>query len=150
MTVFPELAAADQPTPIAMDASLQKTNLLGLALADLEAEMVALGLPKFRARQIWRWVWRHGISSFDEMSDLGKPVRELLAAHFSADRPAVSRRLQSVDGTIKWLIRFADGNEAECVYIPDKTRGTLCISSQVGCTLTCSFVTREHKSLFAI
>jgi len=101
--------------------------------------MVALGLPKFRARQVWRWVWRHGLSSFDEMSDLGKPVRELLAAHFSADRPAVSRRLQSVDGTIKWLIRFADGNEAECVYIPDKARGTLCISSQVGCTLTCSF-----------
>ena len=139
MTVAPELAAADQPAPIAVDAPLQKTNLLGLALADLEAEMVALGLPKFRARQVWRWVWRHGLSSFDEMSDLGKPARELLAAHFSADRPAVSRRLQSVDGTIKWLIRFADGNEAECVYIPDKTRGTLCISSQVGCTLTCSF-----------
>ena len=127
MTVFPELAAEDKPTPIAMDASLQKTNLLGLALADLEAEMVALGLPKFRARQVWRWVWRHGLRSFDEMSDLGKPVRELLAAHFSSDRPSVSRRLQSVDGTIKWLIRFADGNEAECVYIPDKTRGTLCI-----------------------
>ncbi len=118
---------------------LQKINLVGLSFSDLEANVAALGLPKFRARQIWRWIWRHGLTNFDEMSDLGKPVRELLGLNFSADRPAVSQRLQSVDGTIKWLIRFADGNEAECVYIPDKTRGTLCISSQVGCTLNCSF-----------
>ena len=116
-----------------------KVNLLGLSQAALEAEISALGLPKFRARQLWRWVWRHGLTNFAEMSDLGKPVREQLTELFSADRPAVSRRLQSVDGTIKWLLRFADGNEAEAVYIPDKERGTLCISSQVGCTLTCSF-----------
>ena len=116
-----------------------KVNLLGLSQAALEAEITALGLPKFRAGQLWRWVWRHGLTNFAEMSDLGKPVREQLTELFSADRPAVSRRLQSVDGTIKWLLRFADGNEAESVYIPDKERGTLCISSQVGCTLTCSF-----------
>ena len=116
-----------------------KVNLLGLSLAALEAEIAALGLPKFRAGQLWRWVWRHGLTNFAEMSDLGKPVREQLTELFSADRPAVSRRLQSVDGTIKWLLRFADGNEAEAVYIPDKERGTLCVSSQVGCTLTCSF-----------
>ncbi len=116
-----------------------KVNLLGLSQAGLEAEITALGLPKFRAGQLWRWVWRHGLTNFAEMSDLGKPVREQLTELFSADRPAVSRRLQSVDGTIKWLLRFADGNEAEAVYIPDKERGTLCISSQVGCTLTCSF-----------
>ena len=116
-----------------------KVNLLGLSRAALEAEIAALGLPKFRAGQLWRWVWRHGLTNFAEMSDLGKPVREQLTELFSADRPAVSRRLQSVDGTIKWLLRFADGNEAEAVYIPDKERGTLCISSQVGCTLTCSF-----------
>ena len=122
-----------------MGPLLQKINLVGLSFSDLEAKVLALGLPKFRAKQIWRWVWRHGLTNFDEMSDIGKSVRELLGMQFSADRPAVSRRLQSVDGTIKWLIRFADGNEAECVYIPDKTRGTLCISSQVGCTLTCSF-----------
>ena len=73
------------------------------------------------------------------MSDLGKPVREQFAAMFSLDRPTVTRRLQSTDGTIKWLLRFADGNEAETVFIPDNDRGTLCISSQVGCTLTCSF-----------
>ena len=116
-----------------------KVNLLGLSQAALEAEITALGLPKFRAGQLWRWVWRHGLTNFAEMSDLGKPVREQLTELFSADRPAVSRRLQSVDGTIKWLLRFADGNEAEAVYIPDKERGTLCVSSQVGCTLTCSF-----------
>jgi len=116
-----------------------RINILGLSRAALEAEVTALGLPKFRARQLWRWVWRHGLTSFDEMSDLGKPVRDQFAELFTADRPAVSRRLQSVDGTIKWLLRFADGHEAESVYIPDKDRGTLCISSQVGCTLTCSF-----------
>ena len=117
----------------------RRVNLLGLSRLALEAEVNALGLPKFRARQLWRWVWRHGLTSFDEMSDLGKPVRDQFAKLFTADRPAVSRRLQSVDGTIKWLLRFADGQEAESVYIPDKDRGTLCISSQVGCTLTCSF-----------
>ncbi|MFL2845132.1 MAG: 23S rRNA (adenine(2503)-C(2))-methyltransferase RlmN [Candidatus Puniceispirillaceae bacterium] len=132
------LRAEASPSPV-VGSLLQKINLVGLAFCELEAKVVALGLPKFRARQIWRWVWRHGLTNFDEMSDLGKPVRELLGLQFSADRPAVSQRLQSVDGTVKWLIRFADGNEAECVYIPDKTRGTLCISSQVGCTLTCSF-----------
>ena len=133
-----KLAAEASSSPV-VGSLLQKINLVGLSFSDLEAQVVALGLPKFRAKQIWRWVWRHGLTNFDEMSDLSKPVRELLGLQFSADRPAVSQRLQSIDGTIKWLIRFADGNEAECVYIPDKTRGTLCISSQVGCTLTCSF-----------
>ena len=113
--------------------------LLGMDIAELEAAVTGAGLQKFRARQLWRWVWRHGLTSFDEMSDLGKPVREQFAAMFSLDRPTVTRRLQSTDGTIKWLLRFADGNEAETVYIPDNDRGTLCISSQVGCTLTCSF-----------
>ena len=69
---------------------------------------MALGLPKFRAKQVWRWIWRHGLTNFDEMSDLSKPVRKLLGVKFSADRPAVSKRLQSVDGTIKWLMRFPD------------------------------------------
>jgi 23S rRNA (adenine2503-C2)-methyltransferase len=113
--------------------------LLGMDIAELEAAVTEAGLQKFRARQLWRWVWRHGLTSFDEMSDIGKPVREQFAAMFSLDRPTVTRRLQSTDGTIKWLLRFADGNEAETVFIPDNDRGTLCISSQVGCTLTCSF-----------
>ena len=116
-----------------------RVNILGLTRAALEDEVTALGLPKFRAKQLWRWVWRHGLTNFDEMSDLGKPIRDQFAGLFTVDRPVVSRRLQSVDGTIKWLLRFVDGQEAETVYIPDKNRGTLCISSQVGCTLTCSF-----------
>ena len=116
-----------------------RQSLLGMDIGVLEEAVVAAGLQKFRARQLWRWVWRHGLTSFDEMSDLAKPVRETFATMFSLERPVVTRRLQSTDGTIKWLLRFADGNEAETVYIPDNDRGTLCISSQVGCTLTCSF-----------
>ena len=117
----------------------QRVPLLGLSAAELEQAVVAAGLPKFRARQLWRWVWRHGLTSFEEMSDLGKPVRQTFSEMFSLARPAVTSRMVSSDGTIKWLLRFPDGNEAETVYIPDRDRGTLCVSSQVGCTLTCSF-----------
>ena len=116
-----------------------RQSLLGLSPVALEDIVFSSGLPKFRARQLWRWVWRHGLTNFDEMSDLGKTVRVQFSEMFYADRPAVSRRLQSTDGTIKWLLRFPDGDEAETVYIPEKGRGTLCISSQIGCTLTCSF-----------
>ncbi len=117
----------------------QRLPLLGLSAAELEQAVVAAGMPKFRARQLWRWVWRHGLTSFEEMSDLGKPVRQTFSEMFSLARPAVTSRMVSSDGTIKWLLRFPDGNEAETVYIPDRDRGTLCVSSQVGCTLTCSF-----------
>ena len=117
----------------------QRVPLLGLSAAELEQAVVAARLPKFRARQLWRWVWRHGLTSFEEMSDLGKPVRQSFSEMFSLTRPAVTSRMVSSDGTIKWLLRFPDGNEAETVYIPDRDRGTLCVSSQVGCTLTCSF-----------
>ena len=113
--------------------------LLGLSLYELEMQMEQLQLPRFRARQLWRWVWRHGLTDFSDMTDLGKSVKLLLAQHFHADRPLVSRRQNSADGTIKWLIKLVDGQEAETVYIPESDRGTLCISSQVGCTLTCSF-----------
>ena len=134
-------ASGDLEAPGAMLAVQDgaRLNLLGMSAEDLETAITAAGLPKFRARQLWRWVWRHGLTSFDEMSDLAKPVREQFATMFSLDRPVVTSRQNSTDGTIKWLLRFADGNEAETVYIPDKDRGTLCISSQVGCTLTCSF-----------
>jgi len=119
-----------QPRPV---------DILGLTPPTLEEAIRAEGLPAFRARQIWRWVWRHGVTSFDDMTDLARPVRERLSQKFHVSRPRVSRRLQSKDGTIKWLLRFPDGNEAETVYIPEEDRGTLCISSQVGCTLTCTF-----------
>ena len=117
----------------------KKIDLLGLT-ADTLAEVIkAEGLPAFRARQIWRWVWRHGVTEFSDMTDLGKSVREVLASKFIISRPLVTSRQVSNDGTIKWLLKFPDGNEAETVYIPEDDRGTLCISSQVGCTLTCSF-----------
>lgn len=117
----------------------ERKSLLGLSQAELEEEITRLQLPRFRAQQIWRWVWRHGVSDFDEMSDLGKAVRALVANHFHAERPAISRRQDSADGTIKWLLRLQDGHEIETVYIPEDDRGTLCISSQVGCTLNCTF-----------
>jgi 23S rRNA (adenine2503-C2)-methyltransferase len=128
-----------QDTARDMAGDPQRVPLLGLSAAELEQAVVAAGLPKFRARQLWRWVWRHGLTSFEEMSDLGKPVRQTFSEMFSLARPAVTSRMVSSDGTIKWLLRFPDGNEAETVYIPDRDRGTLCVSSQVGCTLTCSF-----------
>ena len=132
---------AQKPIPdnTSMPNTSARKSLLGLSSAELEELITAVGLPKFRARQLWRWVWRHGLANFDEMSDLGKTVRAKFSEMFHADRPTVARRLQSRDGTIKWLLRFTDGNEVETVYIPDKQRGTLCISSQIGCTLTCSF-----------
>ena len=120
-------------------AAFERTPLLGLSQSELEEAVTALQLPRFRARQLWRWVWRHGVTEFSDMTDLGKPVQTLLTSHFHADRPAVSRRQDSTDGTIKWLLRLHDGHEIEAVYIPDADRGTLCISSQVGCTLTCTF-----------
>ena len=116
-----------------------RTPLLGLSIHELEMQIEQLQLPRFRARQLWRWVWRHGLTDFSDMTDLGKSVQLLLAQHFHADRPLVSRRQNSADGTIKWLIKLVDGQEAETVYIPDKDRGTLCISSQVGCSLACKF-----------
>ena len=117
----------------------KKSNLLGFSQAGLETEILKFGLPKFRSKQVWRWVWRHGVTNFNDMSDLGKSVREQLISMFTLERPGISRRLRSIDGTIKWLLKLADGNEVETVYIPEKNRGTLCISTQVGCTLNCSF-----------
>ena len=134
-----QLAQTPMPDTAPHPDAPVRQSLLGLSLENLEAQTVAASLPKFRARQLWRWVWRHGLTNFDEMSDLGKIVRAQFSGMFHADRPSVTRRLQSSDGTIKWLLRFPDGTEAETVYIPDRERGTLCISSQIGCTLTCSF-----------
>ncbi len=137
MTIHPAQTAVSNTA--SLHEAPVRQSLLGLSPTELEAEVVACDLPKFRARQLWRWIWRHGLTNFDEMSDLGKTARSRFSEMFHADRPAVTRRLQSSDGTIKWLLRFSDCTEAETVYIPDKGRGTLCISSQIGCTLTCSF-----------
>ena len=114
-------------------------NLVGLDRTELAAEMAAFGAEPFRARQLWHWIYHRGATSFDEMTSLSKAFRATLGERYAVARPAVSRSLASVDGTQKWLLRFADGQEVESVHIPEEDRGTLCVSSQVGCTLTCKF-----------
>ncbi|HZB90139.1 MAG TPA: 23S rRNA (adenine(2503)-C(2))-methyltransferase RlmN [Stellaceae bacterium] len=113
--------------------------LVGLSRAELAAEMAAIGAKPFRARQLWHWIYNRGATEFAAMTTLSKAFRAELAERYVVGRPAVARALVSLDGTRKWLLRFADGQEAECVHIPEEDRGTLCVSSQVGCTLTCSF-----------
>jgi len=116
-----------------------RVDLVGMERAALEAALVELGLPQFRTGQIWHWLYHRGATDFADMTTLAKPLRTRLAEVFRMSRPAVVTRQDSGDGTIKWLLRFADGNEAETVFIPEEDRGTLCLSSQVGCTLSCTF-----------
>jgi 23S rRNA (adenine2503-C2)-methyltransferase len=116
-----------------------RRNLVGLSRSALAAEMAQFGAAPFRARQLWHWIYHRGATDFAAMTSLSKPFRDKLAAQYLLERPSVSRTLASVDGTRKWLLRFADGEEVETVHIPEEDRGTLCVSSQVGCTLTCSF-----------
>ena len=130
--------ALDEGAPAA-SPQVARHSLLGMSFDEVEAAVTALGLPRFRARQLWRRIWRHGQTDFGDMTELGKDARAALAQAFHADRPMITSRQNSTDGTIKWLIRCHDGQEAEMVYIPEEDRGTLCISSQIGCTLTCSF-----------
>ena len=118
-------------------------NLVGLTRTELTDIVAKLGVPerqrRMRVSQLWRWLYNRGAANFAEMSDLGKELRQRLAESCCIDRPAVAETLNSTDGTIKWLLRLADGNEVEMVYIPDLDHGALCISSQVGCTLNCRF-----------
>jgi 23S rRNA (adenine2503-C2)-methyltransferase len=114
-------------------------NLVGMSRAELAEEMAAFGAEPFRARQLWYWIYHRGVTDFAAMTNLTKGFRERLAQEYVLERPAVSRALVSSDGTRKWLLRFADGQEVETVHIPESDRGALCVSSQVGCTLTCTF-----------
>jgi 23S rRNA (adenine2503-C2)-methyltransferase len=114
-------------------------NLVGMSRAELAEEMAAFGAEPFRARQLWHWIYHRGVTDFAAMTNLTKGFRERLAQEYVLERPAVSRALVSSDGTRKWLLRFADGQEVETVHIPESDRGALCVSSQVGCTLTCTF-----------
>ncbi len=116
-----------------------KKNLIGLSRDELAAEMKTIGSEPFRARQLWHWIYHRGATDFAAMTTLAKSFRAQLAESYVVERPVESRALKSEDGTRKWLMRFADGNEAECVHIPEEDRGTLCVSSQVGCTLNCRF-----------
>jgi 23S rRNA (adenine2503-C2)-methyltransferase len=116
-----------------------RANLVGLDRAELAAEMAAVGEPAFRARQLWHWIYHRGATDFEAMTSLSKEFRRRLAERYVVARPQVAVAQQSVDGTRKWLLRFPDGQEVETVHIPEEDRGTLCVSSQVGCTLTCRF-----------
>jgi 23S rRNA (adenine2503-C2)-methyltransferase len=121
------------------DTPERRRNLVGLSRAELAEEMAGFGAEPFRARQLWHWIYHRGVTDFTAMTNLAKPFRERLAAHYHLSRPGISRGLVSTDGTRKWLLRFGDGQEIETVHIPESDRGTLCVSSQVGCTLTCTF-----------
>ena len=114
-------------------------DLVGLSRPELALEMAAIGEKPFRAKQLWHWIYHRGVTDFQAMTTLAKPLRDKLAERYMVRRPELSRLQTSVDGTRKWLLRFADGNEAETVYIPEEDRGAVCVSSQVGCTLTCKF-----------
>ncbi|NBX74254.1 MAG: 23S rRNA (adenine(2503)-C(2))-methyltransferase RlmN [Alphaproteobacteria bacterium] len=117
----------------------QPINLLGLTQTQLAEALATHGLPAFRAKQLFSWMYCHGARDFEQMTNLAKPVRQILAQHYTLARPDIAQHQQSVDGTQKWLLKLADGNLIEMVHIPEEDRGTLCISSQVGCTLTCRF-----------
>jgi 23S rRNA (adenine2503-C2)-methyltransferase len=118
-------------------------NLVGLTRAQLSEALLEAGTPekqvKMRANQLWQWLYQKGVREFDAMTNLAKDYRAVLAEHFTIDLPEVVSKHVSEDGTRKYLVRIAGGHEVEVVYIPEEGRGTLCVSSQVGCTLTCSF-----------
>ena len=122
-----------------MADSSDKVNLLGLPKGGLEQFLVELGEKPFRARQILQWIYQHGELDFDAMTNLSKALRGKLTAAACVDLPVEKSRHDSVDGTIKWLFSSGAGQAIETVFIPEKNRGTLCISSQVGCALDCAF-----------
>ena len=133
------------PAPVpATEPSLAGATRAGLAQALREAGLPA-GEIKMRAAQLWHWIYHRGARDFADMLNIAKPMRERLAERFTLERPQIVAEQVSSDGTRKWLIRMNPtgprdkGAEIECVYIPERDRGTLCVSSQVGCTLTCTF-----------
>ena len=126
-----------------------KPSLVGLSRAELSDVLGELGIApaqrKMRVQQLWHWIYFRGATSFETMTTISKELRALLATRYTVDRPEVIAEQVSVDGTRKWLLRLPGDKDSklphdvECVYIPDTERGTLCVSSQVGCTLTCAF-----------
>jgi 23S rRNA (adenine2503-C2)-methyltransferase len=143
--VLDTAAASGQPVLVAAS----KPTLAGLSRDGLRAALAAIGVPekqlRMRVSQLWSWIYVRGVTAFDQMSDVSKDLRATLALAYTLDRPEIVEEQVSVDGTRKWLLRLpirgheVRAPEIECVYIPEVDRGTLCISSQVGCTLNCSF-----------
>src|SRR5579863_4244353 len=126
-----------------------KPSLVGLSRAEIADKLGAIGVApaqrKMRVQQLWHWIYVRGAQQFEEMTSISREMRGRLEAHFTVARPEVVAEQISSDGTRKWLLRLGSGDkleaahEVECVYIPETDRGTLCVSSQVGCTLNCSF-----------
>ncbi|MFT8972403.1 23S rRNA (adenine(2503)-C(2))-methyltransferase RlmN [Zymomonas mobilis] len=120
-----------------------RIDLLGLSREDIRAALKFKGLDekqaKLRTKQLWHWMYNRGAVAFDGMTDIAKTMRPWLAEHFAISRPEVVTMQISTDGTRKWLLKTDDGYDYEMVFIPDADRGTLCISSQIGCTLNCRF-----------
>jgi 23S rRNA (adenine2503-C2)-methyltransferase len=153
MTVLNETAAAAasgffEKSPLERYVRPARPSLVGLSRTELAAALGEIGVPpaqrKMRAQQLWHWLYVRGATAFDVMTSVSKELRAELNRHFTLDRPEVAAEQVSVDGTRKWLLRLpGESNErpheVECVYIPETGRGTLCLSSQVGCTLNCSF-----------
>ncbi len=127
------------PVAKIMTGSSDKVNLLGLPKTALEQFIVGLDEKPFRARQILKWIYQQGVLDFDAMTDLSKSLRSKLQATACVELPVEEARQDSADGTIKWLFSSGSGQAVETVFIPEATRGTLCISSQVGCALDCAF-----------
>lgn len=133
----PRLDGAEATAPV-------KRSLAGLTREELRQAVMEIGVEerksRMRADQLWRWIYHYGVTSFDEMSNVSKVLRAQLAERFTLDRPRIIDRQVSVDGTRKYLIELAPGVECETVFIPDVSKsGALCVSSQVGCTLNCTF-----------
>jgi 23S rRNA (adenine2503-C2)-methyltransferase len=138
-----------EKTPLERYVAPEKPSLIGYTRAQLADALGALGVPdsqrRMRVQQLWHWIYFRGFTSFDDMTSVSKELRAALSGHFTLARPEVVAEQVSVDGTRKWLLRLPGEvqgerpHEVECVYIPDTERGTLCVSSQVGCTLNCSF-----------
>ncbi len=137
-TAVIEQAAAAEPAE-----APSRESLAGLGREALADRLAQAGVPerqlRMRVNQLWSWLYVRGATSFEVMTDVAKDLRATLGARYSLDRPRIVSEQVSVDGTRKWLLRLADGKDVETVYIPEEDRGTLCISSQVGCTLNCTF-----------
>jgi len=144
-----QASAPLEKTPLEIYVPPARPSLIGLSRAELGERLAEIGVRpvqrKMRVQQLWHWIYFRGARNFDEMTSVSKETRARLAERFTVDRPEVVAEQVSNDGTRKWLLRLPSGetyekpHEVECVYIPETDRGTLCVSSQVGCTLNCSF-----------
>jgi 23S rRNA (adenine2503-C2)-methyltransferase len=140
------IPGANSPVPVPRTLPVRedgRVDLVGLDKDELRAAVEAAGVPaaqaKMRSRQVWHWIYHRGATEFAAMTDIAKDTRALLAERLVVGRPEIVTQQVSSDGTRKWLLRGSDGSEFETVFIPDADRGTLCVSSQVGCTLNCRF-----------